>query len=593
MTPREKMELLRKQMSKHGFDALIVFRTDPAVNFGFPGHWEHLMWLAGFSGSAGTLVVTAGFAGLWTDSRYTLQAGVELKGSGISLFPSENQSLSCIQWLEKNLSPGSVLALDENLTPLNIAVKIREALQDKDIKIEYTKSLTGSIREDSPAPSLKPVLDYSTFFTGETRREKFEKVRKKMGESGVDFQILSALDDIAWIFNLRGSDLPFSPLFEGIALISRYHEVLFVEEIKLPGEVKAALMKDGVSIKPPEKIAKDLSGLPANSRILINPAKTGLWLSRMIPSHCRIVEGKTIPAMMKTRKNDTEVSHIRNVMVKEGAALVKFFMWIEKNRGSKGITEYSAARQLDRFRNTQENYTGMSFPPIVAFGENGAKVHYTPVAGRSSPIGREGILLVDSGGQYLEGTTDTTRTVCLGSPSKQQKQDFTQVLKGHIELAATVFPEGTRGFQLDPLARKHLWQDGKNYGHGTGHGVGFFLNVHEGPPSISSNTKNDTPLEEGMILSNEPGIYREGEYGIRTENLVLVTYHSKTGWGRFLTFETLTLFPVDIELIDVSMLSSAEKEWLNNYHMKVWNSLSKVLSRREKEWLKEKTRKVK
>ncbi len=592
MSPGEKVGNLRSEMKKKGFNAFVILRTEPGLKYGMPGHWELLSWLTGFTGSAGTLVITEDFAGLWTDSRYTIQARKELKGSGIQPFEEEGSSDSFIKWLGEKMSPGAVVGVDGKIFPAKSALKIRKTLAEKGVRLADATDFLSVIRKDSPQPSLEPVMDYSPLYSGKTRREKFEEIRKMMSRQKADFQLLASLDDIAWFFNLRGNDISHTPLFDAFALISRYHEVLFIDDIKLPGEVKAALMKDGVILSTPENIEKHLADFPEGSRVHLNPAKTALWLFNMIPSHCRIVEGKTIPAVLKTCKNETEIKHIRNVMVKDGVALVKFFMWLEKNCGRRGITEYAASVKLDRFRNTQENYTGTSFPPIVAYRGNGAKVHYTPLPGKSEKIERNGILLVDSGGQYIDGTTDTTRTVSLGNSTDKQKRDFTLVLKGHIELATTIFPEGTMGFHLDALARKHLWQEGKNYGHGTGHGVGFFLNVHEGPPSISPNRENDTSLEPGMVLSNEPGIYREGEYGIRTENLVLVKHHSRTEWGRFLAFETLTLFPVDRELIVPSMLTSFEKKWLNSYHLKVWDSLSGFLDDEEKAWLKDKTRRI-
>ncbi len=593
MTTKQKLESLRRLIKKYGFSAYIIPSSDPNMSYDIPARYRAIEWLTGFTGSAGILVVTGNFAGLWTDPRYFIQAEKQLHGTGVELMKlNDPRRPAYIDWFAGNTPKGGIVGFDGNVVSARLAKMIREALGEKDIAIDYSKDLIDLIWKDRPALPPDAVFEYGEKFSGKSRKNKLDEVMKELREEEIDFNLLTSADDIAWLFNLRGSDMQHSPLFVAYAIISRFNALLFADELKIPGGVKASLMKDGVSIYNPSEIEKHLNRLPKGRRVLLTPAKTNIYLYDIISSHCRIVDGRSIPALMKTSKNETEISHLRNVMIKEGVALVRFFIWLERSCPKRSITEYTAARQLEMIRSREDTYTGNSFSPIVAYGANAAQAHYTPGEETAAELRGGGLLLVDSGAQYLDGTTDTTRTVSLGTPTRQQKRDFTLVLKGHIEIATTVFPEGTRGFHLDAFARKHMWRYGINYGHGTGHGVGFFLNVHEGPPSISPNSANDTSLQPGMVLSNEPGIYREDQHGIRTENLVLVKKHSESRWGVFLTFETLTLFPVEFSLIESSMLSPFEKEWLNNYHSRVYEKLSPFLNLKEKEWLKNKTAKI-
>ncbi len=430
--------------------------------------------------------------------------------------------------------------------------------------------------------------DHPVRFSGKERSIKITAVRVEMKRIGADLHLLTSVDDIMWLLNIRGSDLPYSPLCISFALVGQSQIHLFVDEKKIPANIASEFTRLGIAIMPYENTAEIISSFFEGSSILITPSKTSLSLFNSIPSRFKIIEDISIPSGMKARKNKTEFGNISVTMIKDGVALTKFFRWIENNKGLLPMTELSLAARLQELRAEQEEYLGPSFSSIVAINEHAALPHYSATPESNATLADNAILLVDSGGQYMGGTTDITRTVSPGNPSQQQKKDFTLVLKGHIALAKAKFPLGTHGCQIDMLARKYLWDNGCDYGHGTGHGVGYCLNVHEGPQAISP-ADNKTVLEAGMLVSNEPGIYREGEYGIRTENLVICYEDEETEFGHFLKFDTVSLCYIDKSLIDKSLLDKEEIDWINSYHSEVFEKLSPHLNDEEKMWLKEKT----
>jgi Xaa-Pro aminopeptidase len=587
----QKLAGLRFSMRENNIDGYIIPNSDPHIGEYISEHWLINRWLTGFTGSASTVVVTESFAGLWTDSRYFIQAENQLEGSGFELMKSiPNEKKFPVEWLVENLKSESRIGLDGRTFSIGRFRKLEGLAKDKNIIIDIGCDLISELWSDRPAVSVSPAFDHPIAFCGKDRSVKIGEVRAEMSRLGIDYHLLTSADDIMWLFNIRGSDLKYSPLLLSFAIIDHNQILLFADESKIPFKLAREFDNLGIILLPYEETAGMLSTLPSESSILITPLTTSAELYNSITKGMKIEEDISIPARMKAVKNKGEIESIEKVMVKDGIALTKFFFWIEKNLDSVPMSELSLTERLFHFRSEQEHFMGASFYSIVAYNEHGALPHYSATSGTDSVIGPEGILLIDSGGQYLDGTTDITRTIVLGQPMERQKKDFTLVLKGMINLAAAKFPAGTRGSQLDILARKALWDNGLNFGHGTGHGVGFFLNVHEGPQNISpSSIDTKTSIEAGMLISDEPAIYREGEYGIRIENLILCYEDESTEFGKFLKFKTVSLCYIDKVLIDFSLLDKRETDWLNSYHSEVYDKLSPHLPTEEKEWLKEKT----
>ncbi|MCU0461759.1 MAG: aminopeptidase P family protein [Bacteroidales bacterium] len=563
--------------------------ADPHLGEEIMDHWKIIPWLTGFTGSAATVVITDSFAGLWTDSRYFIQAEKQLAGSGFDLVrPASIKPLTYIDWLEKNVRDESTIGFDGRIFSVTGYRKMEQHLKDKRINFWNDFDPISDLWKERPSMPGSKAWDFPARFSGRERSAKIAQVREEMKKKGVDLHLLTSPDDIMWLLNIRGNDLAYSPLCISYAIVGETQVLLFVEEKKIPDHLAGEFDRLGILMLPYEECAGMISSLPEGSSILITPSVTSVSIYNSIPSHIRIVEDACIPARLKAVRNSTEIENISRVMIKDGVALTRFFRWIGENLGLVPMTEHSAAIRLHELRAQQEGYLGPSFSTIIAYNEHAALPHYTVSSESDAILGESGILLVDSGGHYPGGTTDITRTVSLGNPALQQKKDFTLVLKGHIELARAKFPLGTRGYQIDMLARKALWDHGYNYGHGTGHGVGYCLNVHEGPQSISP-AGNKTTLVAGMLISNEPGIYREGEYGIRIENLVLCYEDEETEFGQFLKFDTVSLCYIDKSLIDKSLLTREEIAWINSYHSEVFEKLSPWLNVEERTWLKEKT----
>ncbi len=587
MHVNEKIAQLRCLMRHHLLDAWLAPSADPHQSEYTAAHWKSREWLSGFSGSAGTLVVTAHHAGLWTDSRYFIQAEQQLADTCIALHKQVvAHAPEHIEWLAEHLPQGSVAGLDGSLFSLAQLRQLEKRLQPKGIKIRTDLDLIADIWTNRPPLPHSPVFELPLPYAGAERTEKLNQVRQAMRQQGADIYLVSTLDDIAWVLNIRAADVDYNPVCISWLAVDEKSAHWFVDAAKVPDALAQQLAADGVVLHSYHSIEHWLKHLPEKQRIAFDRASVNVRLFQAIPAE-QALAGDNLIAPLKAIKSEVEIAHIRQAMRKDGVALIHLLRWLEQAAHSESITEYDVAQKIARLRAEQSDYIGESFPAIVGYQANGAIVHYTPAADTAARILPEGILLIDCGGQYLHGTTDITRTLALGEPTQAQKEAFTAVLKGHIALASAWFPQGTRGLHLDPLARLPLWKQAKNYGHGTGHGVGYFLNVHEGPQSISPTPgpKALTAIQPGMLISNEPGFYLAGAFGIRIENLVLCTEAAQTDFGQFLRFETLSLCPIDQKLIHPHQLHNEEKAWLNNYHQKVQEELSPWLDEEHKTWL--------
>lgn len=587
-----RIEALRSQMTQNGIEAYIVPHSDPHQSEYLAGHWDLIPWISGFTGSAGTLVVTMKYAGLWTDSRYFIQAEKELQNSGIKLFKDRlPETPDIISWLCEKLEEENAVGLDGTLFTNKQIEKYASKFQKHNIQLKPRLDLISPIWAERPPKPLGKIYIHEAKFSDQHFAQKHTDLIAALDEIHADFFWVSALDEIAWLLNLRGSDISYNPVFIAYLLISENKNILFIDEDKLHTSVKFYLERNGVEIRAYSDVEISLQEIAPGNNILLPQKQTSFKIRNSIPKGVKVLEDDSPIQLRKAQKTTVEVDHIREAMIQDGVALTSFFMWLEAEVSHRPVSEVEAGEKLYEFRSQQEHFVGESFSPIVGYMSNGAIVHYSARPGEDAQILPDGMLLIDSGGQYLNGTTDITRTIACGPVSEQMKSDFTKVLKGHIQLAIVVFPEGTSGLQLDVLARRNLWESGLNFGHGTGHGVGYFLNVHEGPQSISASRLSAIhPLKPGMLTSNEPGLYRTGEYGIRIENLVLTTEHSQTEFGQFLHFETLTLFPIDLSLVVKSIMDQSEVEWLNQYHEKVYIKLSPHLNEQARIWLFDKTR---
>lgn len=583
----EKIGAFRAAMKSEGIAAYIVPGTDPHASEYITDHWKERVWISGFTGSAGTIVVGLEKAGLWTDSRYFLQSSIELKDTGIDLMKQGVPGTPEIsKWLTLELKAGDKVGINPQMFSVNAYADLKRVLDMAGIDIVFT-DLPKKLWDDRPALPKDPFFVFDTQYSGISTTDKLVKLRAELKEMHSETFILSALDDIAWLFNIRGKDVSYNPVVIAYALVDGNQTSIFIDSDKLTAETKAYFASQNVEVKAYEAIYDAIAAITPGKRVLIDGAKLNQSLFAKIPKSCSIVNTMSPVFKLKGVKNEVELSGIRKAMAKDGVALTRFFMWLEEAVKTGKETEVSVNKKLYEFRSKQDGFMGESFGTIAGYGPHGAIVHYSATEASASTLHPENIFLLDSGAQFLDGTTDITRTVAFGVPSVQQKIDYTLVLKGHIALATVKFPVATRGSQLDILARKAMWDLGINYGHGTGHGVGHFLNVHEGPQNIRMD-ENPTVLVEGMVISNEPGLYRDGQYGIRTENLIHVIPAEKTDFGQFLQFETLTLFPIDQVLIDVELLEDKEIEWLNWYHKKVYDTLSPFLDENEREWLSSK-----
>jgi len=586
---RTQIESIRNEMEKNGLNLWYDSGTDPHLGEYIPLHWHTREWLTGFTGSAGIVLITQDFAGLWTDSRYFLQAEKELENSGIQLFRSgEKEIPSPEEWIVNHLPEKSAIGFNGKCLSAAKIESWKTLFADKKFSFCGDKDLICFVWKDRPELPEKPVFRYELKYAGESSVKKIERIRQELYKKHADALFLTLLDEIAWIFNIRGHDVKYNPLVISFAWISRDQAIFFVDLKKISLELENDLKNEGIECRSYTGVDDFLKMNSVNKCIMTDRERISSYHYEIL----KLIALKTVETdnpsyHFKSMKNETEQAGIRNVHIRDGAAIVRWMIWLENNLTRNLLTEITIADELERFRSRQVNYQGLSFSTIVGYEEHGAIVHYSAKPETASVVEPKGLLLVDSGAQYLDGTTDITRTLALSEPAAEQKRHYTLVLKGMIGLARARFPQGTSGANLDVLARQYLWKDGFNYGHGTGHGVGCFLNVHEGPQRIALSS--DVPLKPGMLISNEPGIYFEGKYGIRIENLILCKYSHIDG---FLEFETVTMCPVENKLIDTGLLTNDEIIWLNTYHQKVREKLSPMLNDNEKEWLKEKTKEI-
>jgi Xaa-Pro aminopeptidase len=592
-----RISALRVAMKQENIHALLVPSSDPHLSEYLPERWKSREWLSGFTGSMGTLVVTLDRALLFADSRYWQQAERELAGTGIALFKIKSgMSQEHVDWLAANVGAKNTVAVDGAVMGLAAMRALETALRAQDIKLRTDCDLMDAIWKDRPTLPLAPVYVHIAPHASVTRRDKLAATRAAMKSAHADYHFISTLDDIAYLLNLRGSDVNFNPVFVAHLLIAPSEATLFVMAGKIPAAIQAELKTDGVKLATYELVSATLAKLPANTTLLIDPRRITHRTREAVPANVKVVEAINPTTFAKSRKTEAERAYVRETMEQDGAAMAEFYAWFEQAQGREQITEVTIDEKLTACRAKHKGFVSRSFATIAGFRANGALNHYRAEAATAAVIEGDGLLLIDSGGQYLGGTTDITRVWPIGNRANitaEQKRDYTLVLKGTIALSIAKFPKGTKSPYLDAIARAPIWAAGFDYGHGTGHGVGYFMNVHEGPQSISQGMPDPhTAMEEGMITSIEPGLYRDGKWGIRIENLVLNVPAGNQGFGDFLQFETLTLCPIDTHLIDTSLLRRDEIDWLNAYHAEVARRVLPLVSGDAKEWLAVRTKAI-
>lgn len=590
-TISERIHALRMTFTPNGLSAFIIPSTDPHLSEYVAPHWESRKWISGFTGSAGTAVVLDNKAGLWTDSRYFLQAANQLEGTDITLYKEMLPETPTIaEFLCQNLQAGEVVGIDGKLFSVNQVEQMKQELEAQAIQLHTYGDLPGEVWADRPPMPDAPAFVYDIKYAGKSGREKVATIRQELKKKGAEGLILSALDEIAWTLNLRGSDVHCNPVVVSYLLITQNNIVFFIAPEKMTQEVHTYLEEQGVSLQPYREVEGYLRKLNIKS-LLLNPAKVNYTLYSAVNPSCKIIRGESPVALLKAIRNEVEIAGIRTAMQRDGAALVRFLKWLEEAVPSGKETEISIDKKLHEFRASQALYMGESFDTKAGYGAHAAIIHYSVTPESAATLHPKGFLLLDSGSQYLDGTTDITRTIALGELTEEEKTDYTLVLKGHIALSMAKFPAGTRGAQLDVLARMPIWKQGMNYLYGTGHGVGHFLSVHEGPQSIRMN-ENPVVLHPGMVTSNEPGVYKGGSHGIRTENLMLACKAFEGQFGDYLQFETITLCPICTKGILKELLTTEEITWLNDYHQKVYQQIASSLNEVEKAWLKEATKEI-
>lgn len=591
MTYKERLTSVRKQMKDSGIAACIIPSSDPHISEYLPERYKCIAWISGFTGSAGTLVITEDFAGLWTDARYFVQANEELEGTGFELVKLQGQGQpEYVTWLGNKLSKGDRVAFDGSLAAVSLAQTVQQELLPLGIEIDGHVDLLDPVWKDRPVLPQQPAYLIGDDMTGKSASEKIEEIRTAMREKRTQAHMVSSLDDLAWILNIRGSDVNCNPVVLGFLLITLDRCRLFIDAVKLSPVDIRSLEQSGVEIQSYEQAFKVIGDLKVD-RILIDPKRTCFAIYDGIADAVDIVEDMNPSTWLKAIKNETEISHMRNAMVKDGLALTKFFKWLEEEVASETLSELSITEKLHGFRSELEGFVDISFDTIAGYQAHGALPHYKASESSNTALKPEGLLLVDSGGQYVDGTTDITRVVSLGHITQEERDDYTMVLKGIIEGSLAVYPKGTRGYQIDAITRRPLWETFRDYGHGTGHGIGFFLNVHEGP-HVFNKAAIDVPVADGMISSIEPGLYREGKYGIRIENLVLSKLVKSNSFGEFMDFETLTACYIATDLVNKALLDKTHLDWLNTYNAWVFEKLSPHLDESHVAWLREKTKAI-
>ena len=596
MTIKQKLNALRILMKEKKIDAYLVATDDFHGSEYVGDYFKCRKYITGFTGSAGTAIITQDMAGLWTDGRYFIQAADQLRDTTIELFKSGEPGVPTMhQFLNDKLEEGMCLGFDGRTVSAREAEELQELLQEKHITFSVNDDLIGEIWEDRPVLSCEPVMELDIRWTGKSRADKIAEIREQMKAKEADTFILTSLDDIAWLLNIRGNDIHCCPVVLSYLVMMENELRLYANAAAFSEEIRSNLEADGVKIYPYDDVYSYVQSISSDKKVLLSRANVNSRLVSNIPSEVTILDEPNLTLLPKAVKNETEMENERIAHIKDGVAVTKFIHWLKKNVTRTTITELSTAEKLYQFRSEQEHFLGESFDPIIAYGTHAAIVHYSATEATDIPLEARGLVLADTGGHYLEGTTDITRTIVLGPVTAKEKKFFTAVLRGNLNLAAAKFKYGCTGLNLDYLARGPLWELGEDYNHGTGHGVGYLLNVHEGPNSFRWKNLPGNPapvLEEGMITSDEPGYYLENEFGIRHENLVLCKKAEKTSFGQFMCFEPLTMVPFDLEGINPEEMTERERKLLNDYHQKVYTTISPYLDEEEKEWLKQATREI-
>ena len=598
----DRIESLRQALAAQDLTAIIVPSADPHLSEYLPEYWQARLWLSGFTGSVGTLVVTADFAGLWTDSRYWVHAAEQLDGTGITLEKLAPGQPNHIDWLAAHLAEGDSVAVDGNVLSIAEQDRLLDAFEANDITLITERDLLTEVWTDRPALPAASLYVHDAQFLAQSAIDKLAAIRAGMAEAGATHHLLSSLDDIAWLTNLRGADVDYNPVFLAHMLISENDTTLFIDNNKVSSEIAQSLKDSGIAIADYEAVQDALGTLTADDLLLLDPSKVAVGtLSKMVDG-VGFIEQMAPSTLLKSVKSDADIDHVREAMRQDGAALCEFFATFEQRLADgERLSELDVDSMLIEVRSQQPHYVSPSFPTIAGFNENGALPHYRATPEKFSYLdvneGEGGLLLIDSGAQYQNGTTDITRVVGIGQVSTEHKRDFTTVLKANIALAKAHFPDGIASPLIDAICRAPLWQAQMDYGHGTGHGVGYFLNVHEGPQVIaySASIPKERAMKEGMISSNEPGLYREGKWGIRIENLMVnkrIAQPVETEFGNFLNFETVTYCPIDTRLIEPSLLSQIEVDWLNDYHRQVYAELKNRVDDAALDWLTERTQAI-
>lgn len=589
-----RLSRVRALMAREGVDALLVPSADPHLSEYLPGYWQGRQWLSGFQGSVGTLVVTAQFAGLWVDSRYWEQAENELAGSSIELMKLRPGQPGALEWLGEHAPANGVVAVDGAVMALAPARQLESRLSTRGVRLLTHLDLLAEAWPERPALPGNPVYQHLPPHASVNRAQKLAELRATLREKGADWHFIATLDDIAWLFNLRGSDVSYNPVFVAFALISQTRALLFVGEDKVDEHLRQVLAADGIEVCGYATVTAALAAIEPDTALLLDPARVTRGLLEAVDTRVRLIETINPTTLRKSRKDEADLVHVRQAMEQDGAALCEFFAWFEANLGAQRITELSVDEQLTAARARRPGYVSLSFSTIAAFNANGAMPHYRATEQSHAVIEGDGLLLIDSGGQYVGGTTDITRMVPIGEPSHAQKADCTRVLKGMIALSRARFPRGILSPLLDAIARAPIWADEVDYGHGTGHGVGYFMNVHEGPQVIACQAAAtpQTAMQPGMISSIEPGTYRPGQWGVRIENLVVNREAGSTAFGDFLQFETLTLCPIDTRCLLPELLGREDIAWLNAYHNTVRERLVPLLAGDALQWLEQRTRAI-
>ncbi len=590
MDIKSRIESLRSLMKERSIDAFIIPSSDNHGSEYVSDYFRVRQWISGFTGSAGTVVITEKEAHLWVDGRYFLQGEQQIQGTEYILERMGEPGVKTYtQWICDNVKSGDTVSFNGKVFTVSQLHDLEEAFEEKGIKTKPEEDIFDIIWKDRPTMPNNKIFIHEDSYAGKTVEEKLTLVKEEMKNINVNNLLLASLDDIAWLLNLRGGDVECNPVFLSYFLISDDKYILYVDKEKLNEKIINLLSSKSISIKDYNDIVSDLKLIKGN--ITFDPSKTNVWLKESINKEVNTIEKRNITTDLKARKNSVELKNIENAHIKDGIAMVKFIKWVKENVNNEEITEISAAEKLKKLRAEGEDFIDISFDTIAGYGPHGAIIHYKASEESSLKLQPKGLFLVDSGAQYLDGTTDITRTIALGELTEEEKEDYTLVLKGHLNLSTAIFLEGTPGCSLDVLARRALWSKGLDFKHGTGHGVGYLLNVHEGPQGIRREL-NPIALEEGMIVSNEPGVYKADKHGVRIENLIAVQEKEKNDFGKFMCLKDLTLCPYELDAINISLLNEDEKSWLNDYHKKVLEKLSPYLLEDEVLWLRNATKEI-